>query len=99
VTLADLGGWPAVLRPLLAGEDLTSIQAAAAMAEVLEGAASPAQTAALIVALRCKGETVEEMIGLVGAMVDAATAVRLPAGSRRWTPVARVGRRPAGPRP
>ena len=81
VTLADLGGWPAILRPLLAREDLTSIQAAAAMAEVLEGAASPAQTAALIVGLRCKGETIAEMTGLVGAMVAAATAVRLPAGT------------------
>ena len=79
-TLASLGGWPAVLRPLLAGDDLTSVQAAAAMAEVLEGAATPAQTAALIVGLRCKGETVAEMTGLVGAMVQAATAVHLPPG-------------------
>lgn len=80
VTLTELGGWPAVLAPLLAGEDLTSTQAAAALAEVLEGAATPAQTAAFIVGLRCKGETVEEMTGLVRAMLDAAEAVPLPAG-------------------
>jgi anthranilate phosphoribosyltransferase len=81
VTLHDLGGWPSVLRPLLAGEDLTSIQAGAALAEVLDGAATPAQTAALIVGLRCKGETVEEMTGLVRAMLDAAEAVPLAPGA------------------
>lgn len=80
VTLAELGGWPAILRPLLAGDDLTAEQAGAALAEVLEGAATPAQTAGLIVGLRCKGETVEEMTGLVRAMLGAAERVSLPAG-------------------
>lgn len=79
-TLANLGGWPAVLRPLLAGEHLTAGQAGAALTDVLEGAATPAQTAAFIVGLRCKGETVEEMTGLVEAMVAAAVEVRLPPG-------------------
>ncbi len=80
VTLDDLGGWPSVLRPLLAGDDLTSTQAGAALAEILEGAASPAQIAAFIVGLRCKGETVEEMTGLVEAMLGAAESVPLPPG-------------------
>jgi anthranilate phosphoribosyltransferase len=80
VSLEDLGGWPAVLGPLLTGEDLTSTQAAAALADVLEGRATPAQLAAFIVALRIKGETVEEMTGLVRAMLDASTAVPLPSG-------------------
>jgi anthranilate phosphoribosyltransferase len=80
VTLADLGGWPAVLRALLDGGDLTSTQASAALAEVLDGAATPAQIAAFVVALRMKGETVEEMSGLVRAMLDAAERVPVPAG-------------------
>jgi anthranilate phosphoribosyltransferase len=80
VTLAELGGWPALLRALVAGADLTAEQAHAALAEVLEGAATPAQTAAFIIGLRCKGETVEEMTGLIGAMLAAAEAVELPAG-------------------
>ncbi|MGH9182501.1 MAG: anthranilate phosphoribosyltransferase [Acidimicrobiales bacterium] len=80
VTLESLGGWPAVLRRLLAGEDLTTAQARAALAEVLEGGATPAQTAALIVGLRMKGETVEEMTGLVQAMLDEADTVSLPEG-------------------
>ncbi len=78
-TFVELGGWPTVLRALVAGDDLTSVQSAAALTEVLEGAATPAQTAAFIIGLRCKGETVDEMTGLVQAMISAAVQVRLPA--------------------
>jgi anthranilate phosphoribosyltransferase len=80
VSLEDLGGWPGVLGPLLAGQDLTSTQASAALADVLDGRSTPAQLAAFIVALRMKGETVEEMTGLVRAMFDACTPVVLPPG-------------------
>jgi anthranilate phosphoribosyltransferase len=45
------------------------------MTEVMNGAATPAQIAAFIVALRVKGESVEEMTGLVEAMYDAAETV------------------------
>ena len=72
------GGWPAVLGRLLAGDDLTRDQAAAALATVLAGDATAAQTAALIIALRLKGETVEEITGMVGAMLDAAAPLDLP---------------------
>ncbi|HWW55028.1 MAG TPA: anthranilate phosphoribosyltransferase, partial [Acidimicrobiales bacterium] len=69
-TLDDLGGWPSVLGPLCAGDDLTAAQAGAAMSEILRGDATPAQIAALAVGLRIKGETVEEMAALVTAMLD-----------------------------
>jgi len=78
LTLDELGGWPAVLGPLFAGEDLTGAQAGAAMAEVLRGDASSAQIAALAVALRIKGETVEEMAGLVQTMLEFAERIPLP---------------------
>lgn len=77
LTLTDLGGWPAVLGPLTSGRSLTSVLAEAAMAEVLEGAATPAQLAGFIVALRMKGETVEELVGLLTAMLAAAEPVPL----------------------
>ncbi len=80
VTLQELGGWPVVLGVLTRGEDLTSVQAAAALTEILEGTATSAQIAAFAVALRMKGETVEEMTGLVRAMLDFAETVSLPAG-------------------
>ena len=75
ITLEQLGGWPFVLSRLATGEHLTAEQAHAALAEVLAGDATPAQLAAFIFGLRCKGETIEEMTGLVQAMVDAAQPV------------------------
>lgn len=76
-TFEHAGGWPGVLNALTAGEDLSAEVAAAAMAEILEGDATSAQIAGFIVALRMKGETVEELTGLVGAMVDRSARVEL----------------------
>ena len=72
------GGWPGVLGALVAGKDLSRDEAAAALATVLAGEATAAQTAAFIVALRLKGETVDELAGMVGAMLDAAAPLDLP---------------------
>jgi anthranilate phosphoribosyltransferase len=74
----EAGGWPAILGTLAARRDLTTEQARAAMAEILDGAATPAQIAGFIVALRMKGETVDELGGLVDAMLAAAERVTLP---------------------
>ncbi len=76
-TLADLGGWPAVLGPLLDRQDLAAEATQAAMAEILEGAATPAQLAGFVIALRMKGETVEELSGLLDAMLAAAALVEV----------------------
>jgi anthranilate phosphoribosyltransferase len=67
--------WPATLNRLISGSDLTRDEAYEAMAEVMSGDASESQIAALLVALRAKGETAEEMTGLVNAMVDASVQV------------------------
>lgn len=74
------GGWPAVLRTLLAGEDLFSDLAEAAFVEVLEGRATPAQIAGFAVGLRAKGETIQELGGMLDAMYRLATRVKLPEG-------------------
>ena len=71
--------WVEVLGPLTSGRDLTTEQAAAAMTDVLSGNATSAQIAAFIVALRIKGETVDEMAGLLQAMQDACESVTLSA--------------------
>jgi anthranilate phosphoribosyltransferase len=65
--------WPEVLGSLIGRVDLTSDQTAWAMGEVLSGQASDAQIAGFAVALRAKGETIDEMEGLVQAMYAAAT--------------------------
>jgi anthranilate phosphoribosyltransferase len=80
--MADLGfaahgGWPVVLGTLMEGDDLDGDVARAAMAEILDGAASPAQIAAFVVALRMKGETVPELVGMVDAMLEASTRVEI----------------------
>ncbi len=68
-TFDQMGGWPGVLGRLFARQDLTSDEAAATIDQIFEGESSPAQIAAFAAALRVKGETVEEMAGLVGAML------------------------------
>jgi anthranilate phosphoribosyltransferase len=78
-TLEDLGGWGDVLTRLTRGDDLGALEAGAALAEILAGRATPVQITAFIFGLRCKGETVEEMTGLVGAMLAASTAVPVAA--------------------
>ncbi|HEX8135721.1 MAG TPA: anthranilate phosphoribosyltransferase, partial [Actinomycetes bacterium] len=70
--------WPAVLGPLLRGEDLDEELAGAAMAVILAGEASPAQIAAFATGLRIKGETAAEVTGLVRAMLAAAAPLEAP---------------------
>lgn len=67
--------WAPVLAQLAAGGDLARETAAAAMTEIMEGRATPAQIAAFVVALRIKGESTDEMTGLVAAMRDASVKV------------------------
>ncbi|HEX9343923.1 MAG TPA: anthranilate phosphoribosyltransferase [Actinomycetota bacterium] len=62
---------------LLRGEDLPEADAAAAMREILAGEATSAQIAAFATGLRIKGETVTEITGLVHAMLEAATPLRV----------------------
>ncbi len=69
---AELGGWPGVLGRLVGGATLSGAEAEAVMGEVLEGEATPAQIAALVVALRARGETVEEVAGFARAMIEHA---------------------------
>jgi anthranilate phosphoribosyltransferase len=70
--------WPGLLTSLLAGESLTRADTAWAMREVMTGDASPVQTAGFLVALRAKGETPEEVAGLVEVMLDLAEPLSVP---------------------
>ncbi|MGV3758955.1 MAG: anthranilate phosphoribosyltransferase [Actinomycetota bacterium] len=77
LTFAEHGGWPVVLAQLTGGGGLSREQARAAMREVLDGAATPAQIAAFMVALRMKGETVDELVGMVESMLEASARVEI----------------------
>ena len=70
--------WPDVLGALVARQDLTAAQAAWAMGEILSGVATPSQVAGFAVALRAKGESVEEVTGLVETMYSFATPISVP---------------------
>ena len=64
------------LRTLVDRRDLTRLEAAAAMEAIMSGAATNAQIAAFLTALRMKGETVEELIGFAQVMRQKAVKVR-----------------------
>src|SRR6266576_1359889 len=70
--------WSALIGTLVKGEALTSGETAWAMGEIMDGAATPAQIAGFGVALRMKGETVAEVSGLAGTMLDRATPISVP---------------------
>jgi anthranilate phosphoribosyltransferase len=74
--------WSALLSDLLADRDLSAADAGRAMTAVLEGDATPAQIAGFLVALRAKGETAEELSGLLDAALAAATFVPLTTDER-----------------
>jgi anthranilate phosphoribosyltransferase len=67
--------WPALIGALIKGETLSPDEAAWAMDEIMDGAATPVQVAGFGVALRIKGETVSEMTGLAQAMLRHATPI------------------------
>ena len=66
-----------MLGRLLSGDDLPADVTRDAMATILAGEATEAQIAAFAVALRAKGETAEELSGLLDATLDAAGNVPL----------------------
>lgn len=77
----DQGGWPAVLGRVTSGHELDRPEAASVMTEILEGRSSAVQTAALLAALRTRGEATDEMAGFVDAMLAASLPLNLPPGA------------------
>ena len=61
---------------LLKGDSLSEKQAEAVMHAIMTGETTPAQIAGFLVALRAKGETVDEIVGCARAMRRAAVTVR-----------------------
>jgi anthranilate phosphoribosyltransferase len=68
--------WPKVLSHLAAGGSLSSEDAAAAMRMVMEGDATPGQIGGFLMALRTKGETVDELDGFASTALEFARPVR-----------------------
>jgi anthranilate phosphoribosyltransferase len=70
------------LDALASRRDLTTDDAAAVLAEIMDGNASEVETAGVLVALRTKGETVDEIEGLARTMRRFATPVVVPPPTR-----------------
>ena len=70
--------WSQLLSLLMDGIDLDTADTAWAMDEIMAGDASPARLAAFAVLLRAKGETPEELAGLVQTMRERATPLTVP---------------------
>lgn len=71
------GGWATLISTLIAGDDLSAAAAGAAMSTILAGDATPAQIAGFVVALRSKGESVDELAAMLDAAMSEATIVEL----------------------
>jgi anthranilate phosphoribosyltransferase len=70
--------WPSVLATLLRGKALTAADTAWAMREIMTGEATPSQISGFVIALRAKGETADEVAGLVEVMLEQAAHVEVP---------------------
>jgi anthranilate phosphoribosyltransferase len=71
----------AALAAVVEGRRLSMDEARAAMGSVMDGEATPSQLAALLVALRMRGETVAELAGFAAAMRDRVLRVAAPEGA------------------
>ncbi|MBN1478713.1 anthranilate phosphoribosyltransferase [candidate division KSB1 bacterium] len=63
------------------GFDLTQAQAHKTMLDIMNGEWTPSQIAGFTMALKIKGETVDEISGFVTAMRDKASSIAAPAGA------------------
>ncbi len=76
--MTDPDLWPQVLLRLTRHEHLTSDEAAEVMRQIMAGEATPGQIGGFLMALRTKGETVDEIDGLARTMLEFANAVDAP---------------------
>jgi anthranilate phosphoribosyltransferase len=70
--------WPKTLQALVSGRALSTDEATAAMHAIMAGDVTPGQVGGFLMALRTKGETVDELEGLAAAVLEFANPVSPP---------------------
>jgi anthranilate phosphoribosyltransferase len=70
--------WPRTLQTLVSGRALTTAEATEAMRAIMAGDVTPGQVGGFLMALRTKGETVDELAGLADAVLEFANPVTPP---------------------
>jgi anthranilate phosphoribosyltransferase len=75
--MSEMRSWSSILTSLLDREDLSVADAAWAMDQIMAGEATEAQLAAFLIALRAKGETVDEIVGFRDAILDHAVPLHV----------------------
>ncbi len=65
------------IEALVSGQPISTEEAAQVMEEIMSGETTPAQFGAFVTALRIKGESVEEIVGLAKVMRDKAIPVKV----------------------
>lgn len=77
--MAELYSWPEILTSVLDRRDLSVSESTWAMRRVMAGEATPSQLAGFLIALRAKGETIDEIVGFRDAILEAAVPLPVPA--------------------
>lgn len=77
--MVELYSWPEILTSILDRRDLSVSESTWAMRKVMAGEATPSQLAGFLLALRAKGETVDEIVGFRDAILEAALPLPVPA--------------------
>lgn len=75
--MSSTPSWPRILTRMLDGDDLSIAEASWAMEQVVSGEATEAQLGAFLVALRAKGETVDEIVGFRDAALRHARSIEI----------------------
>ncbi|MFV0372853.1 anthranilate phosphoribosyltransferase [Microbacterium sp.] len=78
--MAEMFSWAGVLQQLLDGRDLSVSESTRAMRSIMSGEVTDSQLAGFLIALRAKGESVDEIVGFRDAILESAVPLPAPPG-------------------
>ena len=76
IEAAEITDVPSAIKRVTEGQSLSEPEAQVVMGLIMDGEVTPSQISALVIGMRMKGETVDEIVGFARAMRERATPVR-----------------------